>query len=426
MNNIFIWMTGALICMCILSGTVSADYSDDNTMMFVDQQGSGIAEPFYPASPPSPDMYSTPYPTQGPFIPEQNNAGMFVNPGNSDTSFTPNPSNIVLDVPAGTVLQSEPVQGSYQDPGTAEPYYPSNPPSPGTSDQPIQISPVTGPYQDPGSAVPYYPTYPPTPEPTPTPYPRDYSSPVYYPSYRYQEPTVIHHWYDDDRSWTYRPTYYDKYDRDYYSYDRYRGYDYYTYVDGTLKIASEPYQAEVYVDNRFRGYTPYSGYLTLNDIRPGTYTIRLKYSGYYDYYEDVYISRGRTTYVDADMVRIGERYSKSGSMNIQSEPTGASVYLDNEYRGFSPVMFGSVSPGEHTLLIRKDGYADYVSKVTITDKQTVMISAVLSRLNVPAEATPSPTPIQTPVPEPTKSGIFTGIICFAVIFGGIFILRKKS
>lgn len=409
-DEIIAWMAGILLFLSVLSGIAIAEYPDGGDQMYSVDQGSGIAEPFYPAYPPSPDMLPLQNPTPLPSIV----------PGQQEYVSEPGLSFQSPQFSVDPVYYSDPVQSSNPNPGTAEPYYPSNPPSsaPYSSDEPIHIVPGET-YLGPGTAVPYYPVY--TQTPTPLPYTSpSYSSPVYYPSYRYQEPTVAYHWYDDRTYW---PSYYDKYDRnrDYY-YDN----DYYSYVDGILKIASNPYQAEIYVDNKFRGYTPYSGYRTFNDFRPGTYTVRLKYSGYYDYYEDVYVSRGRTSSVDAEMIRIGETYQKSGSISIQSEPSGASVYLDNEYRGFSPVVLGEVKPGEHTLFIRKDGYGDYVSKVQVTDKQTIGLSAVLTRMSALTDNIQTRTPEQTPVPMPTKSGIFSGIVCIAVIMGCILIMQKKD
>jgi hypothetical protein len=94
----------------------------------------------------------------------------------------------------------------------------------------------------------------------------------------------------------------------------------------------------------------------------------LKYAGYYDYSEDVYVSRGRTTYVDANLVKMGERYQNAGSISVQSEPSGASVYLDNAYRGITPVVLAGVSSGDHSLLVRQRWYFDYVCRIEVKDK----------------------------------------------------------
>ncbi|PWR75106.1 PEGA domain-containing protein [Methanospirillum stamsii] len=415
MKQIF-HIIGFFICIGILAGLACAQNPGDGGQMnMMGMQDYGAAEPFYP--------------TNIPLVEENSETGremIQIGPGSGPVQIPVSPDNQEISVspsnnPPISIGNNE-IVGSYQDPGTAEPYYPSNPPSPAPypTGNPVVITPVSP--QDPGTAEPYYPIYTPAPEPTPTQQPR-----VYYPEPRYQEPSVVYHYYDhrdrdyDDRYYYdkkyYRPSYYDPDDYD-------CRYSSYYYVDGVLKIASTPHQAEIYVDNSFRGYTPYSGYRTLENIRPGTYTIRLKYSGYYDYYEDVYVSRGRTVYIDADMVRIGETYSKSGSISVQSEPSGAGVYLDNEYRGVSPVVLSTVSAGTHSLLVRKEGYTDYVCKVDISQKQAVSISAVLSPAP-PLTQVITPNPTQPPQPEPTRAGLSGGILCIALLIGGILVLKSR-
>ena len=118
-------------------------------------QDSGIAEPFYPSTPPSPGVIPAENPVQ-------------ITPVNHmdpepDTQYIPGPSVPVSE----PVVNHDPVGNTYQDPGTAEPFYPSTPPSPGSTspDEPIQITPVEP--QHPGYSDPYYPYHQPTPEPTP-------------------------------------------------------------------------------------------------------------------------------------------------------------------------------------------------------------------------------------------------------------------
>jgi len=400
----------SVIIIGIMCGISCAGYADEGNLIPYDQQGIGIAEPFYPLYIPSPDGYQTPVPETEDTMPDDS------------ACVSPLPSLVhdpaISDMPASNVpvFSHDPVGTSYQDPFVAEPFYPAIPPSPvpDTYEEPVEILPVPTQYPDPGVAIPYYPQTPPESEPTPYYLPQPDFSPEYHPSPRYQEPMVFYKRYDDRY---YRPSYYDPFDR---------RWDFSSYPDGILKVSSTPYQAEVYLDNRFRGYTPYSGYLTLENIRPGTYTIRLKYPGYYDYSEDVYVSRGRTTYVDADMVRTGERYQKAGTLSLQSEPSGASVYLDNEYRGFSPVVLNGISAAEHTLLMRKEGFVDYISRVLIPDKQTVSISAVLNPVEVPKTQIPVTSPVESPVPTPTRSGMGSGLPCIAVILCALYMVRSRS
>jgi hypothetical protein len=62
---------------------------------------------------------------------------------------------------------------------------------------------------------------------------------------------------------------------------------------GSLSISSSPTDAEAYVDNVFRGYTP----LTLTDIQPGSHTITLRLAGYQNWQGTVQVNGGQTTTV---------------------------------------------------------------------------------------------------------------------------------
>ena len=51
-------------------------------------------------------------------------------------------------------------------------------------------------------------------------------------------------------------------------------------------------------------------------------------------------------------------------INISSEPIGASIYIDGEYKGATP--FQSTLPvGEHTIILKKEGYRDYETNILI-------------------------------------------------------------
>lgn len=92
-----------------------------------------------------------------------------------------------------------------------------------------------------------------------------------------------------------------------------------------------------------------------------------------------------------------------GSISVTSEPSGAGVYLDNAIKGITPVTLESVQNGQHTVLLRHDGYQDYSGDVTVTGDLR-QVSAVL----IPKTATVAPTAATSygtsPATGPTVSG----------------------
>ena len=393
----------------------------------------GYSEPYYPVNPPSSQPNPEPEPQKQvqPIQEPVNN-----NPGYSEPYYPVNP-------PSSQPIQ-EPV---YNNPGYSEPYYPVNPPSPQPNPQPEpqkQVQPIQEPvYNNPGYSEPFYPVNPPSPQPNPQPEVRfPPNPPAYYSSKYYQRPSVIYYSDDDDSSCGYYNNCNPRYNSDYYNSkyyscgyynncnprynsDNYNSHYYYCKNDicGGLEVASVPRKAEVYLDNTFRGYTPSSGYLTLYDLSPGTYTLHLKYSGYYDYYEDVLINRGRITTISCNMIRIGDQKTKIGSLYIQSDPEKGETYLDNIYKGITPLTLKGISAGEHTILIRKSGFIDYLTRVTIVEGQEMSISAILPREIQSPVITTLPTENSTPAPTPTKAGLPGWIIIISLSVGGILLLK---
>ncbi|WP_338094148.1 PEGA domain-containing protein [Methanorbis furvi] len=43
---------------------------------------------------------------------------------------------------------------------------------------------------------------------------------------------------------------------------------------------------------------------------------------------------------------------------ISSNPSGSDIFIDNNYKGFTPTTQTDVNPGMHTILLKKEGYLD--------------------------------------------------------------------
>jgi hypothetical protein len=61
-----------------------------------------------------------------------------------------------------------------------------------------------------------------------------------------------------------------------------------------------------------------------------------------------------------------------GSITVTSSPSGADIYIDNVYKGLTPVVFDDIPNGNHVVLVKMDGYKDLSKSVTVTaNNQTV-------------------------------------------------------
>jgi hypothetical protein len=68
---------------------------------------------------------------------------------------------------------------------------------------------------------------------------------------------------------------------------------------------------------------------------------------------------------------------KSGTVRITSSPSGAEVYLDNEYHGTTPGTITAVPTGNHTVEVRERGYKTWSQNITVTSGGTASVSPSL-------------------------------------------------
>jgi len=143
---------------------------------------------------------------------------------------------------------------------------------------------------------------------------------------------------------------------------------------GTLYLKSSPPAAMVYVDGVYYGLTPRK----VTGVSPGIRTVKMTKDGYSDYVEQVMVTTSGIKMVMATLS------PATGSIRVSSVPAHADVYLDSVLVGTTPMTVTGVSPGAHTLALKKDGYQDYTTSVTITDGETLrMPNIFLIRSNLP-------------------------------------------
>lgn len=138
---------------------------------------------------------------------------------------------------------------------------------------------------------------------------------------------------------------------------------------GGLVVNSKPSGASVYVDNKFMGTTP----LNISGIKTGTHVVRISYQGYADRIRTVIIRPHRYELISETLLAP----VNTGSLYVDSNPRGASIYLDGDYEGETPRRIDFIPVGSHTVRLSKEGYRDYVQQVWIQANQTTTISISL-------------------------------------------------
>ncbi|MDV4342888.1 PEGA domain-containing protein [Methanoculleus sp. YWC-01] len=178
---------------------------------------------------------------------------------------------------------------------------------------------------------------------------------------------------------------------------------------GAIDVVSYPAGADIFLDDKYQGKTPTAGVYAISNVAVGSHTVRVALSGYQDYTTSVVVSGATTSHVTATL-QPGQSTS-TGSISVTSSPSGAEVYIDNAYKGITPLTVDGVAAGTHAVRVALAGYGDWSTSVQVGAGSTASASASLS-----------PVPTQAP---------HAGVAPFAVVGAlgilGLFVaLRRRD
>ena len=97
-------------------------------------------------------------------------------------------------------------------------------------------------------------------------------------------------------------------------------------------------------------------------IAAGHYEVTVSKENFQNVTKTFEIYDGDTTYLEIMMPY------NLGKININSNPLGATVYIDDKKRGVTPLTLNDVNFGDHELRIEMDGCQSFQSKLVVGDK----------------------------------------------------------
>lgn len=187
-------------------------------------------------------------------------------------------------------------------------------------------------------------------------------------------------------------------------------------TSGVVASASVP--ATVYIDGQHVGETPFKN----AKIKSGEHVVKLVTQDQtaQTYEVEISLKPGMETAVyrefgatpqessgyQLDLER-GDKKDKA-EVTIVSTPTNAVVRLDDQPKGFAPLINTEVNPGEHKFTLNAQGYKTVNFNGTVNQGYRLVVTAELGKnypLKPDAEqvATPSASPNPSPSPSPTPS-----------------------
>lgn len=155
-------------------------------------------------------------------------------------------------------------------------------------------------------------------------------------------------------------------------------------LPGTLALSSVPHGARFYLNGVPKGQGP----LVLAGLDPGEYEVRAELDGYDPETRRISLDGGGAKSEEFILV------NNQGRLEVRTSPAGASVIFDgvnlgttvthDEMSEFSDVFhINNVASGEHTLVVRKDGYGESVRHPRIKTGKTSKANVRLKRAFVP-------------------------------------------
>lgn len=188
--------------------------------------------------------------------------------------------------------------------------------------------------------------------------------------------------------------------------------------EGELRVDSQP-TATIFVDNKNIGRTPFK-----DKVQAGEYTIKLvpeSITTHLTTWEGRIVVGGNLlTYVNAnlseselttavDVVWLEKITSKNSELSVTTTPDGATVLVDDQTRGVTPLSVSDIAPGDHNLSITSSGFLSRMLKIKTTPGYRLIANLKLA-LSSGGTASPTATPeVGTPTPTKTATSSATEV-----------------
>ena len=155
-------------------------------------------------------------------------------------------------------------------------------------------------------------------------------------------------------------------------------------LPGTMSLSSVPDGARFYVNDQPHGKGP----ISLTNLKPGEYTIRVEKDGFATATKTVSLENGGAIVEEFRLENV------MGRIEVRTIPAGAQVLLDGSVVGTTKskdsdaeasdvFAIENVREGEHTIIIRCDGYADVTKHPIVENQKTQSLNIRLKRVFTP-------------------------------------------
>jgi hypothetical protein len=163
-----------------------------------------------------------------------------------------------------------------------------------------------------------------------------------------------------------------------------------TIKEGELEVRSEPSGAKVYLDGNEMGETP----IVLSEVWSGKHTVRVMKDGYAPHEEQVEIKGADRKKITTSLRRLAEVPTgvrgKTGELVVQTNPSGADIFINGKPVGISPYENKASFPGTSKMRIAKEGYEPWETDVVVEIGKRLQLLAYLKAMEGNLEILSSP------------------------------------
>jgi len=155
-------------------------------------------------------------------------------------------------------------------------------------------------------------------------------------------------------------------------------------LPGTMSLSSVPEGARFYVNDQPQGRGPVS----LSNLKPGEYTIRAEMDGFATSSKTVALENGGAIVEEFRLENV------MGRVEVRTIPAGVQVFFDGNNLGATKARDGeegasdvfpieNVREGEHTLVLRREGYAETTKHPVVENQKTATVNVKMKRVFTP-------------------------------------------
>lgn len=140
---------------------------------------------------------------------------------------------------------------------------------------------------------------------------------------------------------------------------------------GYITIKTEPGGADIYIDEEKVGITPY----LMKKLKFGNHVVELRKDNYEIYADVVSVNKGEVNR-QLENVQLTMKKIVMGAISVTSNPDGADITVDGEFKGQTPQTFNIIT-GEHKVVLVKSGCISASKTVMVYENQTANVNLSL-------------------------------------------------